>query len=139
MFLVPQYRVMALNTFYVLLGIQQETADPRLAKEVKKIVDDFVDKLRRKWTGPKVRSHLNRFEEVHSTWLQQKFVVRYLDEVSKNDQPQEEEDDDEEEQDNVLPGPSVQPTVQPDDGNPQPPPAKKRKTSSLSFLEKVII
>ena len=123
----PVYLDCAITTFYKLLGINQEEANPTLAQQVKTACKLFVDALRAKWTSKRVQRHLDRLEEFHKAWLTTKFVIPHLDEIPKI-QTQEEPSEEAE-----APGPSFQVTTQEDD---LPPPAKKQK---LSFLEKVIL
>ena len=121
----PLYLGLAITTFYKLLGIDQDGADPTLVNQVKTACKRFVDRLRTKWNSRQVHHHLNRLEDIHKTWLTTKFVIPHLDETPKiQEEPSEEAE---------AAGPSFQVTTQEDD---LPPPAKKQK---LSFLEKVIL
>ena len=83
----------------------------------------FVAKLKQKWTS--ANRHMERFEEQCEEWLNGRFQIPYLDEVSKSKAPEDEEPPAAE-----APGPSFLVTNQED----QPPPAKKQK---VTFLEKV--
>ena len=127
-FTSPEYQQLAIVTFFKLIGIKEEDAESRLVEQVKKTCRDFVDQLRKKWKSPKIKYHLDRLEEQQKDWLNRRFEIPYLDEVSKP--KAEEKPRDEEESTDEAPGPSFQVTT----NEAQPPPAKKQK---LSFLERV--
>ena len=126
-FTSPEYLNLVTVTFYTLLGIKEENADPKLVEQIKNACKQFVKQLRKKWKNPKVNYHLERFEEMYDDWLKTRFEIPYLDEISKP-QVQEEETPSAAAE---TPGPSFQ-----EEQEVKPPPAKKQK---LSFLEKVII
>ena len=118
----PEFKDMAVTTFFILLGKEEKDVDATLSRQVRNVCKDFVDELRKKWRGPKVNQHLDRLEQYHSQWLKTNFKIPYLDEIPKISAAQEE------------PQASQNPIFQPEPTECKPPSPKRQKTS---FLDKV--
>lgn len=121
---------MAMTTFFVLLGVNKDTAAQPLLVEVKEICQAFTSAFRTKWNSPKVRKHYDRFEKEHKEFLDRNFKVKYFDEPKPK--PQEAGTASSSGSQNP---PNILPT-------PTPPPAKKPrvepvKNEEVPFLEKV--
>ena len=116
-----EYPNMSETCFYLLIGVQKETASPKLAKEVKKLSEDFSYEVKKKWNLSKINRHLDRFRRYSSDFLNQRFVLEHLYPDQVEAAPEEKKA---EEVSEPLPGPSKPiPTPQP--------------VEEVPFLEKV--
>ena len=118
------FKSMAEETFYLLLGIPKDQAVPKLAEEIMEIVAQYSKHLKSMWKSKEIHHHLDRLEKVHHEYLSQNFHVPFLDDKkpTNTSEPAPEEAANE-----PTPGPS----------QPVKPRTRGARKSDAPFIEKV--
>ena len=132
--LSDNYPEMAVVSFFHLLGVAKEEADPQLVTEVKDACGEFVTELRRRWKSSRVARHKNLLEKYHGSFLDGSFSIPFL-EPKKPTVPSG-EDQAAPVQNQQPPAPNVTVQDNPTAPGPSQPPSKQAK-KDVPFLERV--
>ena len=123
------YVVMAEVSFFNLLGIQKDNADPKLVEDVKFICGQFAKVVRRKWRTREISRHYDRLLNDNGPFFSEYFHVPFLDKKATVPEPNPETQEPDE-------------VGEPSSSTTGHKPAKARKSKAqedLPFEEKVIV